>query len=268
MTVTYADIQSAARLIANTVQRTPCKPSITLSHLTGATVLCKYENLQFTASFKERGALVKLLSLDEQARKRGVIAMSAGNHAQGVALNAQRLGIPATIVMPRFTPFTKVEHTRAHGAEVVLLGDTLNEAQDHATKLAEERGLTFVHPYDDPLIIAGQGTLAIEMLEDHPEIDTLLVPVGGGGLISGCAIAAKAIKPEIEVIGVQADRYPYMMHALGKDVPALGGSTIAEGIAVKRPGMLTRELIRTHVDDILRRYRRKHRARGAAFHRD
>lgn len=152
--------------------------------------------------------------------------------------------------MPRFTPFTKVEHTRAHGAEVVLLGDTLNEAQDHATKLAEERGLTFVHPYDDPLIIAGQGTLAIEMLEDHPEIDTLLVPVGGGGLISGCAIAAKAIKPEIEVIGVQADRYPYMMHALGKDVPALGGSTIAEGIAVKRPGMLTRELIRTHVDDI------------------
>ncbi|WP_372090647.1 threonine ammonia-lyase [Tistrella mobilis] len=249
--LTLDQIREAATRLAGSIERTPCKASRTLSDLTGAKVVCKYENLQFTASFKERGALNRMLALDDATRARGVIAMSAGNHAQGVALQARRLGIPATIVMPRFTPFTKVGHTRALGAEVVLEGDTLEEARARADSLAAERGLTFVHPYDDPLIAAGQGTVALEMLEQAPDIDVMLVPVGGGGLIAGCAAAAKALKPEIEVIGIQADRYPFMVQALGREVPAAQGMTIAEGIAVKSPGQFTRQVIADCVDDLL-----------------
>ncbi|MEN2987408.1 threonine ammonia-lyase [Tistrella sp. BH-R2-4] len=244
-------IREAAGRLDGSVERTPCKPSRTLSLLTGARVICKYENLQFTASFKERGALNRMLALDDDARARGVIAMSAGNHAQGVALQARKLGIPATIVMPRFTPFTKVAHTRALGARVVLEGDTLEEARARADTLAAEAGYTFIHPYDDPLIAAGQGTVALEMLEQAPEIEVLLVPVGGGGLIAGCAAAAKALKPGIEVIGIQADRYPFMAQALGREVHAAQGMTIAEGIAVKSPGQFTRAVIAEMVDDMI-----------------
>ncbi len=249
--VTLDDIRDAASAIGGAVVRTKTERSLTLSKLTGAEVFVKFENHQFTASFKERGALNTLLRLDEAERRAGVVAMSAGNHAQGVAYHANRLGIAATIVMPAATPNIKVRHTMDHGADVVLTGETLREASDHADALAASRGLTFIHPYDDPRIIAGQGTVALEMLEDVPDLDALVVPIGGGGLIGGMAVAAKAMRPEIQVIGVQTALYPGMVNALNGDPAVPGGGTIAEGIAVKEPGVLTRELVRAFVDGIV-----------------
>ncbi len=252
--LTLADIKAAARHLAEAVEATPCKRSRTLSQLTGADVTVKFENLQFTASFKERGALNRLMALNETQRKTGVIAMSAGNHAQGVAYHGKRLSVPVTIVMPRQTPFTKVKHTQDFGAEVILHGDTLQEAADYADRLSREKGLTFIHPFDDPLIVAGQGTVALEMLEAAPDLEVLLIPVGGGGLIGGCAIAAKAVNPAIEIIGVEAAAYPCMYRALhGEPAPAdiRPPHTIAEGIAVKTAGRLPVEIARHLVDDIL-----------------
>ena len=251
MTITLAQIRAAAGLIQGHVVRTPCLKSATLSEITGAEVYLKFENHQFTASFKERGALNKLQSLTPEERKKGVIACSAGNHAQGVAYHAHRLGIPAVIVMPQHTPFVKVEHTRRHGAEVILEGDSLEDAKREAWRLQAERGLTFVHPYDDERIIAGQGTIGLEMLEEHPGIETLVIAIGGGGLIAGISLAAKALKPAVEVIGVEVSRFPAMYHAL-KGTPAqFGPSTIAEGIAVKDPGKIAVEVIRKNVAEIL-----------------
>ena len=245
------DIHAAEARLRGQIERTPCLYSQTLSTIAGAQVYLKFENLQFTASFKERGACNKLSQLSDEERKRGVIAMSAGNHAQGVAYHAQRLGVRAVIVMPRFTPGVKVERTRSFGAEVVLHGDTLEEARAHAYMLAEQQALVFVHPYDDEAIAAGQGTLALEMLADHPDLDLLLVAVGGGGLIAGMATAAKAVKPGIEVIGVQTTRFPAMVNAIkGTDYPQ-GISTMAEGIAVGNPGKLTRAVIAAQVDDLV-----------------
>lgn len=246
-----SDIRAAAARLQGQVLQTPCLESRTLSQLTGAQVFLKFENLQFTASFKERGACNKLVQLTPAERARGVIAMSAGNHAQGVAYHAQRLGLRAVIVMPRFTPGVKVERTRGFGAEVVLHGDTLEDARRHADELARAQDLTFVHPYDDAAIIAGQGTVALEMLEAVPELETLVVSVGGGGLIAGMATAAKALRPGIEVIGVQTQRFPSMYNAIkGTQLP-LGASTIAEGIAVGTPGTLTRAIVAARVDDLL-----------------
>jgi len=244
------DIRETARRIADNIVRTPCARSKTLSSITGARVILKFENHQFTASFKERGALAKLLSLTDRERKRGVIAASAGNHAQAVAYHAQRLGIPATIVMPRFTPNVKVENTRHFGADIILEGNVFDEAQRFAIHYAREKGLTFIPPYDDERIIAGQGTIALEMLEDFPELDALIISIGGGGLISGNAIAAKALKPSIEVFGVQAARFPSMAQAVKGKTPHCGTHTIAEGIAVKQPGDLTLPIVRRYVDDI------------------
>ena len=251
MAVELKDIQAAAKVIAGHVQRTPCLHSRTLSDILGAHVVLKFENHQFTASFKERGALNKLSSLTPQERRAGVIACSAGNHAQGVAYHAHRLGIPATIVMPRHTPFVKVEQTRRHGAEVILEGEGFDQAKAWAIENAGKRGLTLVHPYDDPMIVAGQGTCGLEILEEHPDLDTLVVAIGGGGLISGISIAAKALKPGIEVVGVEMERYPAMFHALRGTQPAFGMSTIAEGIAVKEPGRLTKEIIARNVAEVL-----------------
>ncbi len=249
---TIDDVRAAARLIKDAVEHTPTRHSDTLSRITGADVHLKFENLQYTASFKERGALNKLLSLSEEQRKRGVAAMSAGNHAQGVAYHAGRLGIPATIVMPEFTPFTKVKHTKDFGARVILDGETLSEAFARAQEITKAEGLTFVHPYDDPAVIAGQGTVALEMLADAEEpLDTLVVPIGGGGLISGVSIAAKAINPSIQIYGVQTRAYPSMYDLYKSANLPSAGQTIAEGIAVKDPGMLTREIVRSHVHDIL-----------------
>ncbi|MFV0297102.1 MAG: threonine ammonia-lyase [Hyphomicrobiaceae bacterium] len=249
--LTFADVERASRTIAGSVLETDFDRSGTLSEISGARLWLKFENLQFTASFKERGALNRLAALDEGERKRGVIAMSAGNHAQGVAYHARKMGIPATIVMPRPTPMVKVESTRAHGAEVLLKGNTLEEAAEFAHECARERGLCFIHPYDDPLVMAGQGTVAMEMLRQVPEIDTLVVPIGGGGLISGVAVAARALKPDIRIIGVEARLYPSMYNAVkGQDLPARG-DTLAEGIAVKSPGRLTAAVVRALVDDIL-----------------
>lgn len=245
------DIRAAQARIAGEVLRTPCEYGRTLSEITGAEVFVKFENMQFTASFKERGALNRLLNLTEAERRAGVIAMSAGNHAQAVAYHAQRLGIPATIVMPAATPYVKVSQTEGHGADVILTGDTLEETAGHAQALREERGLTFVHPYDDAEIVAGQGTVAVEMLEDFPDLDVLLVPVGGGGLISGCAIAAKGMKPDVRIVGVETELYPSAYQSLHGEPIACGGQTIAEGIAVKNPGRLTLAVIRDLVDDML-----------------
>lgn len=250
-TVTLQDVRQAADAIANAVVRTQQTRSATLSEITGAEVFLKFETFQFTAAFKERGALNKLLALDSGQRAAGVIAMSAGNHAQAVAYHAQRLGIAATIVMPAHTPFVKVRHTRAFGAEVVLHGADLSEADNEAQRLARDRGLTFVHPYDDPAVIAGQGTVALEMLEDQPDLDVLIVPLGGGGLIGGMAVAAKGVKPDIEVVGVEAALFPAMHNRLRGDTLPCGGKTIAEGIAVTRVGDLTAALARDLVDDIL-----------------
>jgi threonine dehydratase len=250
-TVTLADIEHAAEVIRGAVLDTDFDASRTLSSLFGASIWLKFENLQFTASFKERGALNKLSSLDRAGCAAGVIAMSAGNHAQGVAYHARRLGIKATIVMPEGTPFVKVENTRQHGAEVILAGATLEEAATFAADYGRTHGLAMIHPYDDPLIIAGQGTIALEMLRAVPELDTLVVPIGGGGLISGVAIAAKALKPGIRVIGVEAELYPSMYNAIrGTSLP-MRGDTLAEGIAVKAPGRITERLVRAYVEDIL-----------------
>jgi len=249
--IELADIRAAAMRLQGQVLDTPCVESRTLSQITGAQVFLKFENLQFTASFKERGACNKLVQLSAQERACGVIAMSAGNHAQGVAYHAQRLGLRAVIVMPRFTPGVKVERTRSFGPEVVLHGDSLEEARSHALSLASAQGLTFVHPYDDEAIVAGQGTVGMEMLEAVPELDTLLVAVGGGGLISGIAVAAKAMKPSIEVIGVQTLRFPNMFNAVKHASLPQGASTIAEGIAVGTPGRITQAIIERHVDDLL-----------------
>lgn len=249
--VGLADVQAAAARIAGAVVRTPTLHSKTLSELTGARVFIKFENLQFTAAYKERGALNTLLQLDEVARAKGVIAASAGNHAQGLAYHGSRLGIPVTIVMPKLTPTVKVTQTESHGATIVLEGETYDAAYAHARQLEAERGLTFVHPFDDPRIIAGQGTVALEMLEDAPEIDTLVVPIGGGGLISGMSTVARAASREISVIGVQAELYPSMYNTLRGTHLACGGDTLAEGIAVKEPGLITREVVASLVDEIV-----------------
>ena len=249
--VTLADIEAARRLLAGEVLRTPLLPAPPLSALTGAEVFVKYENLQATNSFKARGALVKLMSLSAEERRRGVAAMSAGNHAQAVAYHAHRLGIPATIVMPRSTPSVKVEATRAHGAQVLLEGETIGDAHARVAALIAERGLTLVHPYDDARIIAGQGTIALEMLEDVPDLDMLVVPVGGGGLIAGNAIAARGVKPAIEIIGVECALYPSMRNAVTGESRPIGGTTLAEGIAVKDVGTLTLPLVRELVAEIV-----------------
>ncbi|WP_374409274.1 threonine ammonia-lyase [Hydrogenophaga sp.] len=245
------DIDAAAVRLSGQVLDTPCVESRTLSQITGCQVFLKFENLQYTASFKERGACNKLTQLTADERSRGVVAMSAGNHAQGVAYHAQGLGIRAVIVMPRFTPGVKVERTRGFGAEVVLHGDSLEEARAHAYALAEQQGLVFVHPYDDEAIIAGQGTVALEMLQAQPQIDTLVIAIGGGGLIAGMATAARAIRPDIRIVGVQTERFPAMVNAIkGSHLPQ-GTSTIAEGIAVGTPGVITQAIIRDKVDDLL-----------------
>ena len=249
--ITVDDIHAAARAISGAVERTPTRHSRTLSDIAGCEVWLKFENLQFTASFKERGALNKLLSLSAEERARGVIAMSAGNHAQGVAYHAGRLGIPATIVMPVGTPFSKVKHTQGFGARVVLDGTTLSESSIRAREIAGTENLVFVHPYDDPKIIAGQGTVAFEMLFDAPHLDTIVAPVGGGGLIAGIAIGAKALKPEIEIYGVQTSVYPSMYNAVKGEKLPCSGQTMAEGIAVKDPGALTTPVVRELVKDIL-----------------
>ena len=249
--LTLQDIQDAALRLHGQVLETPCVESRTLSQIVGAQVFLKFENLQFTASFKERGACNKLALLTPEERARGVVAMSAGNHAQGVAYHAQRLGLRALIVMPRFTPGVKVERTRGFGAEVVLHGDTLDEARAHAHALGEQQQLVFVHPYDDEAIAAGQGTAALEMLEAEPDLDTLVVAIGGGGLIAGMATAAKAIRPGIEVVGVQTVRFPAMFNAVKGTQHPQGVSTIAEGIAVGTPGRLTLPIIARLVDDIV-----------------
>jgi threonine dehydratase len=249
--VTLADIQRAHALIADQIDDTPCRRSRTLSAIAGCEVWLKFENFQFTASFKERGALNKLLSLTEAQRKHGVIAVSAGNHAQGVAYHAQRLGIPATIVMPLGTPFTKVQHTQNFGATVIIEGNVLSDAFAFAERLRTERNLTFIHPFDDPRIIAGQGTIALEMLEAVPNIDAMILPIGGGGLISGMAIGARAVKPDIEIFGVQTARYPSMHRAIYNQSGVCGGATVAEGIAVQTAADTTRNIIDQLVDDIL-----------------
>lgn len=245
------DVRAAAARLTDQVLETPCVASKTLSQLTGCQVFLKFENLQYTASFKERGACNKLAQLAPDERRRGVIAMSAGNHAQGVAYHAQRLGIRAVIVMPRFTPGVKIERTRGFGAEVVLHGHTLDEARAHARALAEQQGLVFVHPYDDEAIMAGQGTVALEMLRDQPSLDALVVAVGGGGLIAGMATVARALRPDIEIIGIQTERFPSMFNVIKGEHRPLGNSTIAEGIAVGTPGTLTQAVIRERVDDVL-----------------
>ncbi|MBC5763848.1 threonine ammonia-lyase [Ramlibacter albus] len=247
----FEDIQAAAGRLKGQVLDTPCVESRTLSEIAGCQVFLKFENLQFTASFKERGACNKLAQLTPAESSGGVIAMSAGNHAQGVAYHAHRLGLRAVIVMPRFTPGVKVGRTRGFGAEVVLFGDTLDEARAHALELAAREGLTFVHPYDDEAIVAGQGTVGLEMLAAVPDLDTLVVAVGGGGLVAGIATAAKALKPGIEVVGVQTLRFPNMYNAVKHTDLPQGMSTIAEGIAVGTPGRVPQALIEKYVDDIV-----------------
>lgn len=250
MTVTPEDIRRAAELIEGEVVRTPTVRSGGLSDIMGCDVFLKLETMQRTGSFKDRGALVKLKSVAREGGK-GVIAISAGNHAQGVAYHAQRLGIPATIVMPKGTPFTKVVRTRDFGAKVILEGESVSDAKPFADDIAAREGLTFVHPYDDKDIVAGQGTVALELLADVPEIDAIVVPIGGGGIISGIAVAAKEIKPEIEIIGVEAQLYPSMYEAIHKLPPSSAGETIAEGIAVKTPGQITEDIIARLVDEIV-----------------
>jgi len=249
--VRLADIRKAAATIAGALTDTPCNESRTLGEICGCRMWLKFENLQFTSSFKERGALNRLSALSAQERRNGVITMSAGNHAQGVAFHARRLGIPATIVMPIGTPMVKVENTRRHGANIILAGKTLEEAGPVALDHGEAHGMTLVHPYDDPLIIAGQGTIGLEMLKAVPELDTLVVPIGGGGLISGIAIAAKTLKADIRVIGVEAALYPSMHNAIRGERLPMRGDTLAEGIAVKSPGKITKEIVRHLVDEIL-----------------
>jgi len=250
-TLRLDDILAAAERLRGQVVNTPCLHSRTLSALCGCEVFLKFENHQFTASFKERGALNKMAQLTPGERARGVLAVSAGNHAQGVAYHAQRMGVPATIVMPRFAPAVKVENTRRFGADVVLAGDTFDDARLHGLQLVRERALTLVHPYDDLDVMAGQGTIALEMLDAQPDIDTLVVAVGGGGLISGMATAARALRPGIQVFGVQTERFPPVWSAMHGEPRDCGQATIADGIAVKSPGELTLPLIRERVDDVL-----------------
>jgi threonine dehydratase len=244
-------VRQVADVIRGAVVATPCLHSRTLSAVTGAETWLKFENLQFTGSFKDRGALAKLLALDAGRRSAGVIAASAGNHAQGVAYHAARLAVPAVIVMPRFTPQVKVERSRVLGAEIVLEGDSFDEANDRALALATRRGLEFIHAYDDPDVIAGQGTVALEMMQAQSRLDVMFVPVGGGGLISGMALAAKDIQPDIRIVGVQCRRFPSMHDALKGITPAFGASTIAEGIAVKSPGRLTLPIVQRLVDEMV-----------------
>jgi threonine dehydratase len=249
--VTLADIEAAAATIHGATIVTECNESRTLGAVLGCRVWLKFENLQFTSTFKERGALNRLQALSPDQRRRGVIAMSAGNHAQGVAYHAKRLGIPAVIVMPVGTPMVKVENTRRHGAEIIISGATLEEAGEFVRAHAKVHDLTLIHPYDDPLVIAGQGTIALEMLEAVPELDTLVVPIGGGGLISGIALAAKSLKPDLRIVGVQAGLYPSMYNAVKAEQLPMRGDTLAEGIAVKAPGRITTDIVRRLVDDIM-----------------
>src|SRR3569623_439111 len=249
--VTIDDVRAAHARIRDAIIRTPCFYSRTLSELTGAQVYLKFENLQFTAAYKERGALNTLLQLDDAARAKGVIAASAGNHAQGLAYHAHRRGIPATIVMPTNTPTVKVVQTEGHGATVILHGDTFDAAYARARELEAERGYPFVHPFDDPRIVAGAGTTAIEMLEDVPAIDTFITPIGGGGLISGMAVVAKAADHPIEVVGVEAELFPSMYNRINGTQYPCAGDTLAEGIAVKEPGAITSRMVRELVDEIL-----------------
>jgi threonine dehydratase len=249
--ITLDDVRAAAERVAGHVLRTPLLPAPRLSELTGAQVFVKHENMQATGSFKERGAIAKLDSLTGDERRRGVIAMSAGNHAQAVAYHARRLQIPATIVMPVSTPLVKVENTRAHGARVILHGETLSEAAERAQALAQAERLSFVHPYDDPFVMAGQGTVALEMLAEVADLDLIVVPIGGGGLVSGIAVATKALMPRIEIIGVEAALFPSFYNAIrGEDRP-IGGATLAEGIAVKSVGRMTLPIVRDLVSDIV-----------------
>jgi threonine dehydratase len=247
---TIDDIRAAAERIEGAVIRTPMLVSRTLSEIIGAEVWLKFENLQFTAAYKERGALNKLLQLTPEERARGVIAASAGNHAQAVAYHAKRLGIPATIVMPESTPTVKVTQTAGHGATVVLYGKIVDDAFARARELALENGYVFVHAFDDPQIIAGAGTVGLEMLEEAPDLDTIVVPIGGGGLMSGVSIAARAVKPDIELIGVEAELYPSMKCAIQHCNMPLGGDTLAEGIAVKQPGELTSRILAEYANDV------------------
>jgi threonine dehydratase len=251
LAITYRDVFEATKLISGKVLRTPTLPAPKLSQLTGAKVFVKYENLQVTGSFKDRGAFVKLASLGAEERRGGVIAMSAGNHAQAVAFHARRLGIPALIVMPEQTPFVKVGNTEAFGAEVILAGETVQEAREKALALGQERGLVFVHPYDDAHVIAGQGTVGAELLEDQPDLDCAIFPIGGGGLIAGCAVAMKKMKPDIEIFGVECARYPSMRAGLRGETPVCGGQTLAEGIAVKAAGELTLPIVKRLVSDVI-----------------
>ena len=248
---TLDDIHAAAARLAGQVVQTPCLHSRTLSQLCGCELYLKFENHQFTASFKERGALNKMAQLTADERARGVLAVSAGNHAQGVAYHAQRMGVPATIVMPRFAPAVKVDNTRRFGAEVVLHGDTFDEARLHALALAESRALTVVHPYDDAQVIAGQGTVALEMLAQVPQLDTLIVPIGGGGLLGGMAVAAHALRPDLALYGVQTERFASVWNAFHDGAREAGQVTVADGIAVKAPGELTLPLLRAHLRDVL-----------------
>ena len=251
LAVTLTDIRAAAATIYGSVIVTECNQSRTLGEVCGCNIWLKFENLQFTSTFKERGALNRLHALSSDERRRGVIAMSAGNHAQGVAYHARRLGIPATIVMPIGTPMVKIENTRGHGAEVIISGASLEEAGQFATAYCKTHDLTLIHPYDDLLIIAGQGTIALEMLEAVPGLDTLVVPVGGGGLISGIAIAAKSLKPDLRIVGVQAKLYPSMYNVFNDASLPMRGDTLAEGIAVKAPGRITTRIVRHLVDEII-----------------
>lgn len=249
--IQLTDIEQARLALKGQIVETPFTHSRTLSEILGAEIWLKFENLQFTASFKERGAFNRMRTLTDEQRKNGVITMSAGNHAQGVAYHAQRMGIPAVIVMPKFTPTVKVANTRRFGAEVVLHGETFDDARALALELAQTRQLTLIHPYDDDAVIAGQGTIGLEMLELKSDLDVLVVPIGGGGLISGIATAAKALRPDIEIIGVQTEAFPYMAAAVHRQTIKGATRTIAEGIAVKTPGVKTLEIIRQKVDDIV-----------------
>ncbi|MHB8528568.1 MAG: threonine ammonia-lyase [Caulobacteraceae bacterium] len=252
MTLTLDDVQAAAARIAGHVERTPCRHSKTLSEITGAEVWVKFENLQFTASYKERGALNKLSQLSPDERARGVIAASAGNHAQGLAFHGERLGVPVTIVMPRGTPHVKVQQTRDFGATVVIEGESFDQAHEHALELGAERSLVFVHPFDDFDVMAGQGTIALEMLEDAPDLEILPIPIGGGGLIAGVATAAKALKPDIRILGFEAAMYPSFTGRMrGLAAPQGGGQTIAEGIAVKEVGRRNYDVARPLIDEVL-----------------
>ncbi|QUD86259.1 threonine ammonia-lyase [Phenylobacterium montanum] len=251
MTLTFAQIEAAAARLAGQIERTPCRHSKTLSKITGAEVWVKFENLQFTAAYKERGALNKLLQLDEDQKKRGVIAASAGNHSQGLAYHAQRLGVPVTIVMPKATPFVKVQQTRDFGAEVVIDGEGYDEAQALAQRLCAERDLTFVHPFNDIDVMAGQGTIALEMLEDAPDLEILPVPIGGGGLIAGVATAAKHLKPDIRIFGVEPATFPSFTARIRGMATPNAGQTIAEGIAVRQVGDLTYAIARPMIEDVL-----------------